>query len=418
VAVDADGDFVVAWSGWGQDGFGLYARRYDSSGNPQGSDFSVTLLGSPTRPAVAMDADGDFVVTWVGYQAGGSDIYARRYNAAGVAQTGAFLVNTQSNAHQQQPAIAMNASGDFLIAWTNENESGIKVQRYNAAATAQGSEIAVDPNAQFQGEPAVAMEDNGDFVVVWTGDPLEVYARRFAVEQEPAPYPGDCNRDGKVDAADYVVWRRMLGATGLAAYSGADGDGDGDVDSDDLAVWKSHFGDSVPPGAGVGTANSSTQATLVVPRSTATAAIPRASTTATEQVAQPTVSPKVTAATTVTTARDLSTPVVQPVKASAARDQALASFAVRFEVNAILRRRTPSETPKAWVISPDWNSNHRALLALLRNTSWEYEPVIDWGYLSKRDENDDNVAPDALDNVFEALENGSIIGLLAVVTAY
>jgi hypothetical protein len=44
------------------------------------------------------------------------------------------------------------------------------------------------------------------------------------------PYPGDYNRDRKVDGADYVVWRKMLGATGLDSYAGADGDGDGDID--------------------------------------------------------------------------------------------------------------------------------------------------------------------------------------------
>jgi hypothetical protein len=60
------------------------------------------------------------------------------------------------------------------------------------------------------------------------------------------PYPGDYNRDRKVDAADYVVWRKTLGATGLNSYTGADGDGDGDVDSDDLAVWKAHYGEALP----------------------------------------------------------------------------------------------------------------------------------------------------------------------------
>ena len=42
------------------------------------------------------------------------------------------------------------------------------------------------------------------------------------------PYPGDYNRDLVVDAADYVLWRKTLGTTGVPAFSGADGDGDGD----------------------------------------------------------------------------------------------------------------------------------------------------------------------------------------------
>jgi hypothetical protein len=52
---------------------------------------------------------------------------------------------------------------------------------------------------------------------------------------------GDYNRDGAVNAADYVVWRRTLGEN-VTAYNGADGDGDGMIGDGDYAVWRSHFG--------------------------------------------------------------------------------------------------------------------------------------------------------------------------------
>jgi hypothetical protein len=61
---------------------------------------------------------------------------------------------------------------------------------------------------------------------------------------------GDYNRDDNVDAADYAVWRKTLGTTGIAAYSGADGDGDGSVAQEDYGVWRSHFGYTLPPGSG------------------------------------------------------------------------------------------------------------------------------------------------------------------------
>src|SRR5262249_52036327 len=53
---------------------------------------------------------------------------------------------------------------------------------------------------------------------------------------------GDYNRNGIVDAADYTLWRDQSGATGLVAYSGADGNGDGKVDSADYQVWRNNFG--------------------------------------------------------------------------------------------------------------------------------------------------------------------------------
>jgi hypothetical protein len=51
--------------------------------------------------------------------------------------------------------------------------------------------------------------------------------------------PFDYNRNGTVDAADYVLWRDTRGSTTELL---ADGDGDGTVDQDDYILWRGHFG--------------------------------------------------------------------------------------------------------------------------------------------------------------------------------
>jgi hypothetical protein len=70
-----------------------------------------------------------------------------------------------------------------------------------------------------------------------------------------AMVPGDYNRNGKVDAADYVVWRKMLNQM-VTPGSGADGTGpagepDGVVNTLDYDFWRSQFG-STSPGSGAG----------------------------------------------------------------------------------------------------------------------------------------------------------------------
>ena len=83
---------MVAWQSDPQDGsaYGIYAQRYNAAGAPQGSEFRVntTTAGNQNHPSVAMDADGDFVVAWASYPLDRSafGIYAQRYNAAGVPQ--------------------------------------------------------------------------------------------------------------------------------------------------------------------------------------------------------------------------------------------------------------------------------------------------------------------------------------------
>jgi hypothetical protein len=78
------------------------------------------------------------------------------------------------------------------------------------------------------------------------------------------PVQGDYNHNGRVDAADYTVWRNSLGQVG--SDLDADGDDDEDVDADDYTVWKMHFGESGGNGSGG-------SASAAVPEPTATALI-------------------------------------------------------------------------------------------------------------------------------------------------
>jgi hypothetical protein len=54
---------------------------------------------------------------------------------------------------------------------------------------------------------------------------------------------GDYNRDGVVNAADYVVWRKTQN-TSVPAYSGADGNGDGTINQGDFTIWRANFGNT------------------------------------------------------------------------------------------------------------------------------------------------------------------------------
>ena len=195
VAMDADGDFIVTWDSQGQDGTlnGIYAQRYNAAGVAQGGEFRVNtfIASNQIAPSVAMDVGGNFVVAWNSFGQDGSDygIYAQRYNAAGVAQGGELSVNTFKTGRQIEPAIALDADGDFVIAWHSDNQDGssygIYAQRYNAAGVAQGSEFRVNTfTTQDQSSPSIAIDADGDFMVTWNsfgqdGGDRGVYAQAY-----------------------------------------------------------------------------------------------------------------------------------------------------------------------------------------------------------------------------------------------
>jgi hypothetical protein len=175
VATDSVGNFVVTWSSF-EPGYQVYAQRYDAAGTPLGTEFQVKSESSARvtdwMSAVAMDPDGDFVIAWSGYNLDDRDfeIYARRYSAAGTPKGEEFQVNTSSADDQRGASIAMDADGDFVIAWSRyHDDAGIYAQRYDAAGDRLGTEFQVNTHSgQHILYPVAAMDADGDFVVTWS----------------------------------------------------------------------------------------------------------------------------------------------------------------------------------------------------------------------------------------------------------
>ena len=196
--MDDAGNFVVTWVSEGQEAdnaneTNIYAQRYNAVGVAQGGEFRVNTsqAGDQLYPMVAMDADGDFVITWTGPSANGNDILAQRYNAAGVAQGGEFRVNSYTSNEQFNSAVAMDDAGNFVITWTSSgqdaNQNGVYAQRYNAAGIAQGGEFRVNTEqADNQAFSTVAMDATGNFVITWTSDSHRMAMRRTTAISTPS----------------------------------------------------------------------------------------------------------------------------------------------------------------------------------------------------------------------------------------
>jgi hypothetical protein len=182
VGMDANGDFVVVWqAGLGHDGSGagVFGQRFDSDGNPVDSEFPVNTYTTSFqgRPAVAVDDDGDFVVVWQsdGPDGSGYGIFGRRFDSSGVAQGNEFQINAYTTGDQKRPQVASEDGGDFVVAWqSNEQDGsgyGIFAQRFSSAGGFLGGELPANSyTTGAQAFPDVAMDSDGDFVVVWQSD--------------------------------------------------------------------------------------------------------------------------------------------------------------------------------------------------------------------------------------------------------
>jgi hypothetical protein len=107
-------------------------------------------------------------------------------------------------------------------------------------ATWLETEIAFDTPSSGNLPHNIIADENWVHILAEPG--AGTYVRRQVIKP-PLFVAGDYNRNGSVDAADYVVWRNTIGQTGSALA--ADGDNDLDIDQDDYAEWKNHFGESL-----------------------------------------------------------------------------------------------------------------------------------------------------------------------------
>jgi hypothetical protein len=206
VAMDADGDFVVVWQSDRGDGSGIevFAERFTSTGAPVGAEFRVNsyTTGHQSAPAVAMDAAGNFLVAWEsGFQDGSSaGVFGQRFGASGQPLGFEFQVNVYTTEAQSAPAVALAADGRFVVSWTDSAQDGVGsgafARRFDASGQPRGGDLQVSEQViGAQAGPAPAFDADDNLVLSWHAQTtlLDVYARRFgilpaALAVDPAPF--------------------------------------------------------------------------------------------------------------------------------------------------------------------------------------------------------------------------------------
>jgi hypothetical protein len=194
IAPLANGYAVAAWASYGQDnadGFqGVYAQVFSPTGQKQlANDLPVNQFTpfNQRTPAVAAFPNGNFIVVWVseretsvvsasgGSYAGGRDsvdVYARVFNASGVAQGNEFQVNTGTNICAN-PSVAVASDNTFTIVWGEKNlavpNNGWDIYGRQFTSPASGAAVMV-VNSQLYGDqygPRISVLGT-DYLVVWT----------------------------------------------------------------------------------------------------------------------------------------------------------------------------------------------------------------------------------------------------------
>lgn len=207
IAMAPNGQFVVVWEDDPENN-GLYnirGRGFHANGTQRFSERTVAMTGpgSELDPSVAMADDSSFVITWADdtdYN-GFYQINARGFFDNGTERLAAFTVNSAGAGQQIQPDIAMAPNGDFVIAWSDDQDTNWFFEVMARGFLANGTERFADTTLNEDGvasqyRPAVGVAAEGHFAAAWVDQNYRIKARQF--DASGVPQSGDTvlNGDG------------------------------------------------------------------------------------------------------------------------------------------------------------------------------------------------------------------------------
>jgi hypothetical protein len=220
--MDAHGNFVIVWME-DKSSNAIIGRLYNKDGVAKTWPFEISTkrFSSVTQPSIAMGWQGHFIVTWDGHPelAKQDDIHARIFDPNGTATSEQFIVNTTIEGPQQNPQVAINHRGQFIIVWDSKinpdiNEREIFAQRYDCTGQAIGNEFQV--NTYIEGDqkhPDIAMTTGRTFVTVWQSDGQDGSGFGVFGKMDNIIGSADFNGDGIVNFIDFSIladeWFRM-----------------------------------------------------------------------------------------------------------------------------------------------------------------------------------------------------------------
>ncbi|MEM7588014.1 MAG: hypothetical protein AAF560_31790 [Acidobacteriota bacterium] len=174
----------------------IQAQIFDASGSMVGSELKINsyTTGFQFDPSVIMDSQGGFIVSWTseGQDGDRRSIQARRFDAFGDALSDDVQVNTYTTAHQWHSELAMDAQGQFVVTWNSfgvDGDSyGVNGQWFDADGQPVGEELLINTYTTGpQNRSHAAIDRQGNLIVVWAsddqdGDQRSVHGQRLEAD--------------------------------------------------------------------------------------------------------------------------------------------------------------------------------------------------------------------------------------------
>jgi hypothetical protein len=232
-----------------------------------GYDGCVLSTGTACGGAIYAETNGEDIFRMTGFaeiSADGSTMFIRRQQVLG---------NATGTAVNENPHMGLSTSVPWAVIEIPLDENGLPVIEIDDKGTPQKSDDQITNFSGFQTASPGSAPANHELTFDAAGNAytthssaevLQVFSPggswtatttsggMFSLVPFEPPIggtAGDYNNDGVVDAADYVVWRKLLG-TNTQLENEGEGVTPGMVTDEDYATWRTNYGLVTPPGSG------------------------------------------------------------------------------------------------------------------------------------------------------------------------
>lgn len=223
-----DDQLVVSWEDANEvSSFDILSRRADARGGPLGpiTPLNVSTTGAQRRVDLAVAGDGSVVAVWQDAVLDGSDwgVFLRCLDSRGLGPS-EVQVNQFTTGQQSRPRVARANDGRFAIVWQdNRGQSSFVYRRimarlFDASCQPLGPEVQVNQfDEGIQDQPAIAVDGAGNYVLAWQSFPDDfelqgIYARRLG-------------RDGQFLSDEFRVSQELEAFQDFPSVSVLPGDG-------------------------------------------------------------------------------------------------------------------------------------------------------------------------------------------------
>lgn len=210
IGVNASGSFVISWTDNSSGSYRVRLAGFTATGAKSYETYASGPTGfSENSSGAGIDAAGNAYVVWRDSSVPGlsGEIKLRSFTPSGTARWATVAVNSASAGDQTTPAIAVNASGQTVVAWRDSRTPigstearRAYVRAFTSSGTPVFTDFAVSPAAYSTGvirtgnqyHQAVAIATDGSFVVAWDErtpyhSGSNVYAKSFAADGSHDP---------------------------------------------------------------------------------------------------------------------------------------------------------------------------------------------------------------------------------------